>query len=148
MKILALDPGTHFGWALDKNIYGVWDLSTRRDESTGFKLVRFKSYLEEICKMEKIDVISFERPAGRNITGIISHAKFQGIIEDYCLSNNIQYRGYSASEIKKFATGKGIAKKEQMIQAAKKKLGYPGNDDNEADALWILQLTKYDLNIL
>lgn len=147
MKILALDPGTHFGWALDKNIYGVWNFTTRRDESSGMKLIRFKVQLNEICKIENIDVISFERPAGRNITGIISHAKFQAIIEDYCLSNDIQYRGYSASEIKKFATGKGIANKEQMIEAAKDKLGYQGNDDNEADALWILELTKYDLNI-
>jgi len=29
-----------------------------------------------------------------------------------------------------------------MIKAAKDKLGYTGSDDNEADALWILELAK------
>jgi Holliday junction resolvasome RuvABC endonuclease subunit len=147
MKILALDPGTHFGWALERNIYGVWNFTTRRDESSGMKLIRFKVQLKEIYELENIDLIAFERPGGKFKTDIISHAKFQAIIEDFCLSKNIQYRGYSSGEIKKFATGKGNANKQKMIEAAKDKLGYQGNDDNEADALWILELTKYDLNI-
>lgn len=147
MKILGLDPATHFGWAIDKNIYGVWNLTTRRDESSGMKLLRFKVQLEEICKVEKIQLISFERAGGRFKTDIISHAKFQAIIEDFCLTNGIEYKGYSSKEIKKFATGKGNAGKPMMIQAAKEKLGYTGNNDNEADALWVLELTKYDLNL-
>ena len=41
-----------------------------------------------------------------------------------------------------YATGKGSAGKPAMIKAAKDKLGYPGNDDNEADALWMLELAQ------
>ena len=29
-----------------------------------------------------------------------------------------------------------------MIQAAKERLGYTGANDNEADALWLLELAK------
>lgn len=43
------------------------------------------------------------------------------------------------SSLKKFATGKGNAKKEQMLQAAWQRLGYKGSDHNEADALFLLQ---------
>jgi hypothetical protein len=31
-----------------------------------------------------------------------------------------------------------------MIAAAQEKLGYPGTNDNEADALWLLELAKHD----
>ena len=34
-----------------------------------------------------------------------------------------------------------------MIEAAQKKLGYIGENDNEADALWLLELAKKDYMI-
>ena len=53
---------------------------------------------------------------------------------------------FSATEIKKHATGKGNASKPMMIEAARNKLGYTGADDNEADALWILDLCDKTIN--
>ena len=44
--------------------------------------------------------------------------------------------------MKKFATGKGNADKGQMIEACQEKLNIQTNDDNEADALWILEWAK------
>lgn len=46
----------------------------------------------------------------------------------------------SPSCLKKFATGKGNAKKEDMLAAAIRRLDYQGSDHNEADALWLLQM--------
>lgn len=148
MKILAIDPATKCGWAISRNIYGIWDLKTRRDESTGMKLLRLKAKISEICEKEKIELIVFERPAGRNKTDIISHAKLQAVIEEYCLLNGIDYKGYSPGEMKLFATGKGNCNKQMMVDAARSKLKYTGNDDNEADALWLLELAKTELNLL
>lgn len=147
-KILALDPGTAFGWALSRELYGVWDLKTKRDESTGMKLLRLENKLAEICKMHKIEIMVFERPGGRHKTDIINHSKLQAMIERFCINNNIEYKGYSSKEIKKFATGNGNAGKPLMIKIAGEKLGYPGNDDNEADALWILELAKNEFKHL
>ena len=45
--ILALDQASHCGWALSKDLYGVWDLTTRKDEDTGMKLIRFKNKLNK-----------------------------------------------------------------------------------------------------
>lgn len=47
----------------------------------------------------------------------------------------------------KVATGKGQAKKEHVLAEAIQRLGYAGHDNNEADALWILQaaLQHYQL---
>lgn len=146
-NLLAIDPATHCGWAVSNDVYGVWDLSIRKDESQGMKLLRLKSKLREIFESNGIDVIAYERPASQYNHSIIHQAKLIAIIEEFCEENNIEYRAYSAGEIKKFATGKGNANKDMMINHALIKLGYPGSDDNEADALWILNLLKRDLGM-
>ena len=141
MNILAIDPATKCGWATEKTIYGTWDLKTRKDESWGMKLIRFKSKLKEIHALNKLDLIVYERPAGRFKNPIITQSKIIGILETFCAEEGIQYRAYSSKEIKSFATGKGNANKPAMIKAAQEKYDYPGNDDNEADALHLWHLT-------
>jgi len=150
MNILAIDPATLCGWAIESTEFkgyecGVWNLTKRKDESDGIKWLRFRAQLKEICSMQKIQIVAFERPAGQHQGAVIHHAKLVAIIEEFCADNAIEYKAYSAGQIKKFATGKGNSGKPIMIQAAKDKLGYEGDDDNEADALWLLQLAKSEL---
>jgi crossover junction endodeoxyribonuclease RuvC len=42
--------------------------------------------------------------------------------------------------LKKYATGKGNAPKDQVLAAAIRRLDYQGHDHNEADALWLVQM--------
>lgn len=146
VRILAIDPASMLGWAISETEYGTWDLRTRKDESMGMKLIRLRSKLNEVYEAYQFDCIAYERPAGRHANSIIHEAKLVGKIEEWCEENKVQYKAYSATEIKKFATGKGNAGKPQMVEAAQKKLEYEGNDDNEADALWILKLCQKELN--
>ncbi len=53
MKILALDPATHCGWAHSCGASGTFDLSIRRDESSGMRLLRLRSKLEDIAEKMK-----------------------------------------------------------------------------------------------
>jgi len=145
MKILAIDQASHAGWAISNDIYGEWDMTTRKDESIGMKLIRFKAKLKEIHEAEKLDLIVYERVAGQYKSSLIHAAKLVAIIESFCEENGIQYKAYSAKEIKSFATQKGNASKAMMIQAAKELYGYNGNNDNVADALAMLNLAKYEL---
>lgn len=147
VKVLALDIASITGWAVSETEYGTWDFKTRKDESMGMKLIRFRSKLNEVKDLLNFNLIVYERPAGRFKNSIIHESKLIAIAEEWCENNNIAYRSYSATEIKKFATGKGTAGKPVMIKAAKTKLGYEGNDDNEADALWLLKLAENDLNL-
>lgn len=147
MKILAIDQASRLGWAISATVYGTWDLTTRKDESHGMKLVRLRAKLAEICQSEGVTIIAYERAASQYAASVISSAKMIATIELYCTDNGIEYVGYSAKEIKMYATGKGNAKKEAMIQAAKDKYGYTGSDDNEADALHILHYAKSILGI-
>jgi Holliday junction resolvasome RuvABC endonuclease subunit len=139
LNLLALDPAEKFGWAVD-GLFGTWDFKLKRDESFSFKLLRFEDKLVEIIKLKNINMVVFERPSGIHSAALMSHSKFIAVIEMYCTKNNIPYKGYSATEIKKHATGKGNAGKSMMIEAAREKFKYEGNDDNEVDALWIYDL--------
>ena len=61
------------------------------------------------------------------------------IITEFCEANRIPYAGIPVGTVKKHATGKGNSGKDLMIQAARER--WPGQeieDDNQADALWIL----------
>lgn len=145
--LLAIDPAEKLGWAVNNNLYGTFDFKLRRDESAGMKFLRFRAKLDELIQLNNVKLVAFERPSGNKPAALISHSKFVVIIETRCQELGIEYRGYSASEIKKFATGKGNSGKPAMVEAAQEKLGYLGKDDNEADALWILNLLKSDLSI-
>ena len=144
MKILAIDPAEKTGWAVDKKIYGLWKFPKKKDETFGVKLIKFKKVLIEKIKEYNIELVVFEGVSGRFSGAIQSHSKFVAVIELVCLEMDIPYKGYKATEIKKFA-GKGNYNKKQMIQSAIRKYHYTGKDDNEADALHLLHLAKTEM---
>lgn len=146
IRLLSIDQASSCGWC-SPNASGVWDFKTKKDESQGMKLLRFRSKLKEVCELENINLIAYERVAGQHKNSIIHAAKMVSIIETFCEENKIDYRAVSATEVKKFATGKGNCGKDLMIQAAQEKYGYTGTDDNEADAILIYHFTLQDLNI-
>lgn len=120
----------------------LWDLSIGSKESQGMKWIRFESRVRNFFKEKQIQLIAYELPSGRNINPIIHSSKLIAILEKVAVEMGIEYLELSSSEIKKFATGNGNANKSMMIEAARKLWGYDGNDDNESDALHILNLFK------
>lgn len=147
MRILALDPATACGWAHSSGISGTWDLSVRRDESAGMRLVRLSGKLNELLRTVGVDLVAYEaaRNAGPKMQGaLVVQASMQGVIVHWCEENGIEYRGYSPSEVKKHATGKGTANKELMLATARERFGDVA-DDNQADALWILDLIRKEI---
>lgn len=143
MNILSLDIATKTGWKTE-TASGVWNLKPNRGESEGMRVVRFKSKVREIIELEGIELVSYERPAGMHKASIMVASEMVGVLKDLCIEKGIELACYSASEIKKFATGKGNANKEQMVLFAQK-LGFNPSDDNEADAIHLFNLTKNDL---
>ena len=147
MKVLSLDVASKTGWCIDtKRLYGTWDLKTLKDESMGMKLIRLRAKLILIHAVEKLDVIIYERPAGQHTASIMHQSKMIGIIEEFCEQVGIDYRAFSAKEIKKFATGNGNCGKQAMVDAAKIKYGYKGEDNNIADAMHMLGLFNSEIN--
>ena len=144
-KILALDIATKTGWKTS-TASGVWDLKPNRGESEGMRVVRFKSKVKDMIQMESISLVSYERPAGHFKSSIMVASEMVGVLKELCIEMGIDLACYSSKEIKKFATGKGSAKKETMIEKAKE-LGFNPIDDNEADAIHLYNLTIKDIGL-
>ena len=143
MTILTIDLGTKTGWALhgqDQSITsGTVEFKNDRWQGGGMRFLRFKQWLTEIKQMAGgLDAVFIEevrRHAGVDAAhaygGFLAHATA------WCEHHTIPYESVPVGTIKRHTTGKGNANKDAMIEAARKR-GFDPADDNEADALAIL----------
>lgn len=142
LRVLALDLGTKCGWAANYGhpSSGVWDLKPRMTESAGLRYVKFKEHLLAAWP----DFIVYEEVKyHRAVEAAQTFGGFQAILQSYCLDALIEYRGVPVSVIQKHATGRGMAPKGQKKKimydlAVQKFKGTNVIDDNQADALWLL----------
>ncbi len=141
--ILALDLGATTGWALrgiDGHITsGSERFKPQRFEGGGMRFLRFKRWLTEIKQScDGIDCLYFEE-VRRHVGVDAAHAYggFLATLTAWCEHHQIPYQGVPVGTIKKYATGKGNAGKEDVIAAIRAR-GYVPVDDNEADALALL----------
>lgn len=150
LNLCGIDQATKLGiaWELSGQDCKceLWDLSISTKSSQGFKWIKFEARIKEFFKVNNINVVAYELPAGRNTNPIIHSSKLICIIEKVAAELGIEYVEYSASTIKTFATCNGNAKKSLMVEYAKKLWNYKGEDDNEADALHILHYLKSQIN--
>ena len=141
--ILALDLGTTTGWALrtpDGVITsGTQSFRPQRFEGGGMRFLRFKRWLTELkAHADGIDSLHFEE-VRRHVSTDAAHAYggFLATLTSWCEHHQIPYEGVPVGTIKRHATGKGNAGKEEVV-AAMRGRGHAPADDNEADALAIL----------
>ena len=141
--ILALDLGTTTGWALrgsDGHITsGSESFRPQRFEGGGMRFLRFRRWLTEgkyACN--GIDCLYFEE-VRRHIGVDAAHAYggFLATLTAWCEHHQIPYQGVPVGTIKKHATGKGNASKDEMVASIRAR-GHQPADDNEADALALL----------
>jgi len=144
VRILALNQNPELGYAISKEFYGIWNLPTCKDDSIEMKLIHFEAKLLKIIELAKINLIVYERIACL----FPSSDLIISIIESTCEKRRITYRAYSTKEIKQFATGKSTCEKSAMIKVAQEKLGYQGENYNEVNALWILELAKSEYKLI
>ena len=149
--ILALDLGTTTGWALrtpDGAITsGTQSFRPQRFEGGGMRFLRFKRWLTELkAHADGIDSLHFEE-VRRHVSTDAAHAYggFLATLTSWCEHHQIPYQGVPVGTIKKHATGKGNASKDDMITAMRR-LGHVPTDDNEADALAILHWASQSID--
>jgi crossover junction endodeoxyribonuclease RuvC len=143
-SILTLDLGSKLGWALRLRegtiTSGMVAFKPGRFEGAGMAFLRFRHWLDELAKTSGgIDVVYFEEV--RAHAGTLAAQVYGGFLAHlsaWCESQNVPYQGVPVATIKKHATGKGNADKQAVITAMRAK-GFNPQDDNEADALAILQ---------
>lgn len=69
-----------------------------------------------------------------------------GVVRMFLWGNSLSYVEVPPANLKRFATGKGNAGKDEVLAAAIRRLDYQGSSNDEADALFLRQmaLTHYD----
>jgi Holliday junction resolvasome RuvABC endonuclease subunit len=148
MRLLALDMATTTGWAFahnDLHLYGTIDCSS--ETSLAAKFHRFRKELRRVMHKVNPKHVWYERALGGKSGAALDVARgLQAVLLIECYERSIGSTRVAPNTLKKWATGHGLAGKEQMWNAAmellerwehpSKDLGEPNFD--EADALCLL----------
>jgi len=140
---LALDLGQKTGWAVRNSdgaiASGTVEFKPSRWEGGGMIFLRFRAWLQEVDETAGgIGAAYFEEVRfHRGVTAAHAYGGYLAHLTAWAEANKIPYRGVPVGTIKRHVTGKGNADKEAVI-AAVRRLGFEPADDNEADALALL----------
>lgn len=141
--ILALDLGTTTGFAVqldgDMITSGWWSFKPQRFEGGGMRYLRFQQKLNWMYENSGgIDEVYFEEV--RRHKGVDAAHVYGGllaVLTSWCEAHSVPYSGIPVGTIKKHATGRGNAGKEDMMNAAAAR-GWTCDNDDECDAMWLL----------
>ena len=85
---------------------------------------------------------------GSQFSALRKLSQFQGVLYEVCATLRVPLIVANVVAIKKFATGKGNATKQEMIEAARRRWKYDcEQDDNLADAMHIFHYITKRYNI-
>jgi Holliday junction resolvasome RuvABC endonuclease subunit len=96
--------------------------------------------VQQILIATKADLVCVEGPSYGSAQNASMLGALRGVIMSSLFQSEFKVIEVSPNSIKKLATGKGNAKKVDMVIAARERLDFNGTDDNEADAMWLRQL--------
>jgi Holliday junction resolvasome RuvABC endonuclease subunit len=148
VKILALDFGTKLGWATWETtgertariVHGTQNLLPTEPAYPGTRWVSLRMFLASKHLEREITTIVYEDVKGHGKSGVLAAHAYGGVkavVEMQAALWHVPVVGVGVGQVKKHATGKGNAKKLDMELAARRR-GWAPQDDNAADALWIL----------
>lgn len=148
--ILAIDPATKTGVADTYGLRLLWNLdSLAAHTHQGHRHLALARVLREQLKAKPYNSVAIEEAsygAAGQMRTMSFHNSLMGVILLVCAEQAVPVLMAKPTELKKFATGKGNAKKEDMVRAAKT-AGERIIDDNIADAYWVMQWARNKLKI-
>jgi Holliday junction resolvasome RuvABC endonuclease subunit len=108
----------------------------------GLVFLTWETLLLTMIERHRPKAVTWERPVLGDFGGPAAELAvgFQAIVKKEATRLNIWARPVAINTVKKFWTGRGRAEKIAMIAAAQAR-GYDVDDDNEADAIAILDYT-------
>jgi crossover junction endodeoxyribonuclease RuvC len=151
VTVLALDLATTCGFAILRTD-GTIESGAQRfgprvvkgeKEAEGMRWVKFRAWLVELHQRHEFKTIAYEEvnfiggPGGTYAVQV--YGGFVAVMQHFCEGYRIPYSPHGVPVIKKAWTGKGNARKEDMV-ARCRELGFKPEDDNEADAIALLHL--------
>jgi len=145
MVVLAIDPGTHCGWAAlsGGNITGgCEDFTLKRGESPGLKFIRFTNWFVSLLNKFRPDLVVYEQAHFRGGYATELLVGFTTRIVEFCTARGIEYAAVHSGTLKKWAVGDGRADKRSMMDCVSVRIERKITNEHEADALWLLFYAK------
>lgn len=150
--VLLLDLGTTTGWAAGSRWphidHGHVNFAPTRFESASMRYVKFRAFLNRMQDAYLFQHIVFEQV--HRHSGVVAAHVYGGLLATFqvwCEDNKVSHEGVQVQAIKKHATGKRNANKDDMKAAVSgwhdlKHVQQGGKitDDNEADAVALARL--------
>lgn len=144
MRILAIDPSlTCWGVAVGtphETTVGRWGpphTGMRRLDAASEKIYSLHGWhLPDLVVLEGYSFASKGR-------AVVSIGELGGVIRLALHHIGVAWVEVPPSNLKKWATGKGNAGKEEVLAAAIRRLDYQGHSHDEADALWLLHMAGH-----
>lgn len=144
---LAIDLGTSMGFAIarqDGRIEsGTLSLNRKAKDHEAERFVRLRKWFTEThaanphlsrVVYERVHHVGMNQAYASQLWGA-----YHAILLMFCYHHNIEHEGYQLNAIKKQWTGRGDAKKEEMIGRARA-LGFKPESSDEADAIALLHV--------
>lgn len=140
METLALDLGSTTGWAVSPRESGTWDLRPRRGDSPGMRYILLRQRLQAVLDAHpSLKLVVYEQPHNRGGAATEYAYGCVATLQAWCAEKGIDHTGVHSATLKKAATGRGNAKKPEMIALAKSKwpdIRIVGDDHADALHLW------------
>lgn len=155
MNILAFDFGIKTGWASLKEFpgnrsvleSGVQEFPLNRGESSGMRFLRFNSWLDRIFELVEPNLAVYETAHHRGGYATELLVGMATRLQERCAKEKADFpvMAVHSMTLKKQIAGTGKANKEDMVRIANEKFGIQVKDDNEADALLLLEYARRSL---
>lgn len=107
-----------------------------RDKDGDLRLLHIQDAVQEVLQ-PGIDLAVIEAPLTHGAHSLHIQGMVHGVVRAVLMKNHVPYALISPPTLKAYATGKGTAKKADMILAAYKRAGREFDDDNQCDAAWL-----------
>ena len=151
--ILCIDPATRTGWATSDGRSGCWDLAPAKArkrpptpaEPDEARLWKLHDALREGERATPVTLMVHECALMHHASARaaqIAH-ELQATLKLWARANGVRRVELTPLDLQRFALGRAAKPKtDDMLNAARARLGYAGKDDNEADALWLLEWAR------
>ncbi|MED5052681.1 crossover junction endodeoxyribonuclease RuvC [Anoxybacillus rupiensis] len=142
MRFVGIDPSTKTGLVIleDNKVHTAVEITSEEKRDPH----RFMDIVETIMShINKHDVICVEGFSYSSRGAAVSVQYGIGwILRSELIRAGLNYHDVPPSSVKKFATGKGNAKKEDMVLPIFKRWGFEHNSDNVRDAFVLAQIAR------
>jgi len=147
LNILALDLGKrNTGWANSHNGTMVsGHISFSYVDSHGELFSEFNEFLRDQYELYPWDIALYLYSHLKGSAAVSVIVGMQAILLAFCYSFDVKVDSVHDGTLKKYATSKGNASKDEMMEAYRERRGCDPLSHDEADAWWLLQYAREKL---